>query len=248
MQKVRRGLYPGSRPPLGYKNMPYGGLVRCQECGSIMSASHVWKTTNEGKRRYYYYRCSRVIHKGWKSCSTRQINADRFHELVEGNLQRMSMDPFYLKGVVVTQESQTRCGDPKGVEPYQLGEGLTMEKLQKSLKNFNGMCARKTGIEKALVVQEGIRKVHYAKDSVSIEFYWERFLDEDSPSAAPLKKKTPSISRGGSFDRSVVAGNGTPDNKWCSKHQPVHTIQVRGPNLSHNYWEVYHFKKGAVTV
>ena len=45
--------------------------------------------------------------------------------------------------------------------------------------------ARGVGIEKTLLVQEGIKKVQYSKEAVAVEFYWERFLDGGSLSPAP---------------------------------------------------------------
>ncbi|MBK8871716.1 MAG: recombinase family protein [Elusimicrobia bacterium] len=173
--------------PRPYLNMPYSGLIKCQECGSIMSASHVVKKTKEGDRRYYYYRCNRVVHKGWKSCSTRQINADRLHSLVEENLARISLDSFYIENLVHSVQNQTRPGWTTGVEPNSVGVGFSIKNLQNSLKNYNGICARKTGIEKGLLVQAGIKQVRYSKDSVVVDFYWERFLDGVEPSAAPAR-------------------------------------------------------------
>ena len=122
-----------------------------------------------------------------------------------------------------------------------------MEKLQKSLKFFNGMCARKTGIEKSLLVQEGIQKMHYSKDSVAVDFYWERFLDGGTPAAAPADLA-------GAVSSPALASGRKPDHmerfntfKECSKHRSLRTARVRAANFIHNYWAVFHSGKGAVT-
>lgn len=130
------------RKPRPYLNMHFGGLLDFQECGSVMTPSHVVKKTEEGDRRYYYYRCSGLNHKGWRYCSTRQINADRFHEMMEQNFQRWSMDDFFLKNVVQAMNTQTRHGEATGIEPIEERGGISTETLELSLQKFNGTWAR----------------------------------------------------------------------------------------------------------
>ena len=238
-----------------YPNMPYAGLIKCEECGSIMSASHVVKKTPQGGRRYYYYRCSRLTHRGWKSCSTRQINADRLHATVEKILTERAADTDYLKNVFFASTSCFRSGETTGAEPRSLTGGYSMENLQKSLRNFTSMCARKTGIEKALLVQAGIQKVHYSKDSVGVDFRWERFLDgPDAPPAPAAALRAAAETKKGPNPFS-----GLEPSSWMwpvvsatlqrvSPAEPPPTAHIRGPNFSHHYWNVYHSKKGAVTV
>jgi hypothetical protein len=139
------------RKPKPYLNMPFGGLIECQECGSIMSPSHVVKKTK---------------------------------------------DDFFLMNVIQAAQNQTRCDHPTGIEPVEKWGDISTKTLKLSLQKFNGMWARRTGIEKTLLVQEGIKKVRYSKESVPVDFYWERFLDGGSPSAAPAHPGTaPQIER-----------------------------------------------------
>ena len=238
-----------------YLNMPFGGLVECQECGSVMSASHVLKKARGGDKRYYYYRCSSVNHRGWDSCSTRQINADRFHMMMEQNFRRWALDDNFLMGVVYGAAEQTRREGARGPEPIEKGGGYSMQQLKISLKNFNGMWARKTGIEKTLLVQEGIKKVRYSKESVGIEFYWERFIDGETPSApaaapgaaAPHKQAPGPLSRTGGCSAHTPHGR-LDTTKVVFLSKPLRTINVIVPNQSHNYWAFYHSEKGAGTV
>jgi hypothetical protein len=51
-------------------------------------------------------------------------------------------------------------------------EGLTPEILQEALQRHVKNCARKTGIEKSLAVRQGIEKVIYGKDNITVRFRW----------------------------------------------------------------------------
>jgi hypothetical protein len=99
--------------------------------------------------------------------------------------RRWSLDEFFLKNVVQGMNHQTRRDQAAGIEPIEERGDISTETLKLSLKKFNGIWARKTGIEKTLLVQEGIKRVRYSKEAVAVEFYWERFLDGGSPSPAP---------------------------------------------------------------
>jgi hypothetical protein len=48
----------------------------------IMCPAFVDKKNVSGPTRYFYHRCSQLAHKGWNSCSIRQINAERLHDML----------------------------------------------------------------------------------------------------------------------------------------------------------------------
>ena len=107
--------------------------------------------------------------------------------------------------------------------------------------------ARGVGIEKNLAIQTGVERVVYSKGSVGVGFYWERFIDGGRPtdalrsavSAPKTERPTPAVEVGlsGQF--------ATFEN--CPLHKSGRTILLRGPNLSHNYWDVFHQNKRTVT-
>ena len=73
---------------------------------------------------------------------------------------------------------------------------MTAEKLGQSIQKFLNSCARKTGIEKALVLRRGIKKIHYSKTAVLVEFVSGPWLDgkmasDAAPSAAALRAAPP---------------------------------------------------------
>ena len=149
---------------------PLAGLIRCRECGSVMSPSHTSKKGEEGPRRYRYYRCTSTNHRGWNSCRTRQISADRFEQLVDANLLRISMDMSYIKNLVFSLKNQNPQVDLRGIEPLQYWTNLNPEILQKALQLHVKNCARKTGISKTLAVRQRIKGILYSPETIRVAF------------------------------------------------------------------------------
>lgn len=96
------------------------------------------------------------------------------------NLLRMSKDTPYLKNLVFALKHQLQQLDLSGIEPHPALDGLTPEILQEALKNHVQNCARKTGIERALAVRQGIEKVFYSKDTITVRFILARPPDGKS--------------------------------------------------------------------
>jgi site-specific DNA recombinase len=157
-------------PSSPYHDLPYAGMIQCVECGSTMSPSHTDKLRPAGRRRYFYYRCTSTNHRGWNACETRQISADRLDQMIFRNLLRISMDPLHIKNHMTALKSVLHNPYPKGIEPRPLSDHLTPENAQKSLQAYVKSCARKTGIEKALAVRQGIEKVFYSKEMITVRF------------------------------------------------------------------------------
>lgn len=78
-----------------YKNLIFGGLVKCRECGMTMTKTFCNKHTGEGLKRYFYYRCSQLAYVS--QCSTSQISAERLRKEVVQNLVRIVSDDMYLE-------------------------------------------------------------------------------------------------------------------------------------------------------
>jgi site-specific DNA recombinase len=114
-------------------HLPFAGIVRCRECGSTMSVAFTNKQNKSGRKKYFYYRCGSVGHKGKDACRTKQIGADRLHDMIYKNLIRLSVDGENLKNLVFSLKNQTRGDSGEGFEPLQDFGGLTPENLQKDL-------------------------------------------------------------------------------------------------------------------
>ena len=85
-----------------------------------------------------------------------------------------------------------------GIEPPPDLDRLTPEILQKALQEHVKGSARKTGFEKALAVRQGVEKVFYGKDSITVRFMWTRPPDgkeasAESQSAAALRAALPAV-------------------------------------------------------
>lgn len=138
-----------------------------------------------------YYKCTRVNNHGKQNCGTRQIAAERLHEAVYNNLLRVSFDETYIKNLVFSLQNQ--LPHPGGVR-FELSQdvySLTPEIVQKTLKAFVNACARKTGIEKALMVRKWIQRVRYSKKSIGVDFV------VDVPSSENGGKLTASVVESG---------------------------------------------------
>jgi site-specific DNA recombinase len=119
----------------GHAHLPFAGIIKCGECGSTMSVAYSSKLNPNG-RKYYYYRCSSVGHQWKGTCTTRQISAERLHEMVYNNILRISMDPDYIKNLVFSLRNQTPHPGGSCVEPPREYDDLTPENLQKNLNAF----------------------------------------------------------------------------------------------------------------
>jgi site-specific DNA recombinase len=238
------------RAPEPVPNSPFSGLIHCQECGSVMTTSYTDKTGKRGPRRYHYYRCSNLSHKGWANCSIREISAERFENMLYSNLLRISRDKEYLKNLVFFHKNQTPKATSEGIEPDPQKDGLTPENLKKALEEFLTICARRTGMERILAIRQRIAGISYSKETVGVNFIFARPPDgksksEDShttaaPSAAPpfcppaQKQKRPGRNlRPDPFLEFVsheMVGTLCPLQK---------TVMFSFPNIAHNYWDHY---------
>jgi hypothetical protein len=81
-----------------------------------------------------------------------------------------------------------------GFEPPQQLENLTPEILQETLQKHVKNCARKTGIEKSLAVRQGIAKVIYGKDNITVRFRWGLSTDGKEATGSSPSVSAPGLS------------------------------------------------------
>jgi site-specific DNA recombinase len=193
VQELRKkGFKDAARVPA----LPFAGLIRCEECDSVMTSTFTDKKNKDGLRRYHYYRCSKLTHLGKDKCSTRQINAERFHDILYRNLLRISMDTTYLENLCVAQKNRIQNPAGGGLEPDPIDGALSPENLEKMLKEFLNACARRTGMERILAIRRQLAGISYSKKTISVHFFFARppdgsCLSKSSPSAAALRAAPP---------------------------------------------------------
>jgi site-specific DNA recombinase len=77
------------------------GLIRCGECGSIMTPTYTKKNRGEGESKYtYYYRCTKTYQHNWNACSIRSVNAEKVENYVIDRLKDFSRDRGLIEGCI----------------------------------------------------------------------------------------------------------------------------------------------------
>jgi site-specific DNA recombinase len=263
VQKIfKAGIRPIGKVPA----LPLVGLIRCQECGSTMTTCYTDKRNKSGTQRYYYYRCSKLTHGGWKNCSVRQIGAERLHDTLYQNLFRISKDTDYLKNLILAHQKRFQNPAVVGFEPDPLKGSLTPEIMEEMLKEFLNSCARRAGMDRILSLRRLIAGITYSQKTITVEFFYGRPADaSDSDFARPPDGKSLSNQRPTSAafhaapafrppaqnkkgaDRNVQSD---PFRQFVSSQMVLlnssrQKINIVFPNISHYYWEHFHLSGGS---
>ncbi len=119
-----------------YKNFLFGGLIKCEKCGSKMTACFTNKKSDNKLKRYYYYRCTSTLGRDWQSCPVKQVSAERLENFCLENLERIAVDKNYLENLVfrLNNDFQARYG-----AGYELPEPCSLLpplKTQRELKEI----------------------------------------------------------------------------------------------------------------
>ena len=134
------------------------GLLRCQECGSMMTPHYTKKKAKTGYHLYFYYRCSKTMHHDRTVCTLRQIKADKIESVILGDIGSLVSDSDLLVSAIEKQNKQQDQGltsltveDSKLESRIRelegeannyveaLGKGkLSIERLEKALERVQG--------------------------------------------------------------------------------------------------------------
>ena len=176
-----------------YKNFLFGGLIKCEECGSNMTSFFSNKHRNgEFKRRYYYYRCTATTKFDWQSCSVKQVSAERLENFCLENLERISVDKSYIDNLVFRLNNDEQAGHRAG---YELTDGcskFSTENLSDTLKFFLSSLKTTKGIEKNLFAKRFLSNILYSPESIKISL----FASQNLQDFGELKNPAPQL-RGG---------------------------------------------------
>jgi len=89
------------------------GLIRCGECGSIMT------NRGEGESKYtYYYRCTKTYQHNWNACSIRSVNAEKVENYIIDRLKDFSRDRGLIEGCIekINMDEEGRISELKRKE------------------------------------------------------------------------------------------------------------------------------------
>ena len=99
------------------------GLIRCGDCGSVMTPTYTKKKKGNGESSYiYYYRCTKTYQYSWNACSIRSVNAEkienyimdqlkdfsRHEELIRDSIKKINLDEEDRTRVLVEKEKEIK--------------------------------------------------------------------------------------------------------------------------------------------
>ena len=168
-----------------YKNFLFGGLIKCDRCGSKMTSYFTNKRTDGKLTRYYYYRCTSTLGHDWQACSVKQVSAERLENFCIENLEWISVDSSYIENLVFRLNHDLQITSPTSQNealrtPHEAEYELTpacskfsqfsSEKIAHTLKLFLSALKTKTGVERNLFAKRFLEKITYSPESIKISF------------------------------------------------------------------------------
>jgi DNA invertase Pin-like site-specific DNA recombinase len=145
---VKRGLTP-------YREYPLAGLIKCSECGSGMAPYHAKKP---GKR-YFYYKCYKVLRHGPDACSIKAVGAENLESFIFQQLARISQDGQYIENLAFKLAYEM-----PGLTGLELRDSVVRtlsEIIKKALEKFKGGMESKSSAEKNLIVRNAIQTIRF---------------------------------------------------------------------------------------
>jgi site-specific DNA recombinase len=211
-----------------YKNFLFGGLIKCEECGSNMTSCFTNKYIAGKLNRYYYYRCTATMKQDWQACSVKQVSAERIENFCLENLERISVDKNYIENLVFRLNNDEQAGHRTGYELTGRCSKFSAENISGTLKFFiNGLKTTK-GIERNLFAKKFLSNIFYSPESIKIRFIFRQSGGEVAAKASPaslvarLGKRTLSSSK-----------NEFVSNLMAPELKPSQTFEIILPNLIH---------------
>ena len=141
------------------------GLLRCAECGSIMTPTYTknWQRDGKSPRFIYYYRCTKTYKHDWSSCSIKSVNADKIEGFIIRKLKEVSQDEQAIKTLVkkINQEEEEKLSPLRQQEIELKKEIKDVERKIRNLINFlsEGEGKKFPSIKKELENLENKKKV-----------------------------------------------------------------------------------------
>ena len=166
-----------------YKDYLLPGMVKCAECGSVMTPCQSTKRTPKKAKKYYYYRCTSTFKHHWNACSTRQVNANRLEDYILQDLERFSQDTIGIDNLIFRLNTEKGNSLNREVKKFNMGvhSGLELtgecpdldaKHFQKQLQFFIQSSAKSRGAERQLLIKKHVKNVLYSKEYIQVELYY----------------------------------------------------------------------------
>ena len=138
------------------------GLLRCEDCGSMMTPHYTKKKTKDGHRLYFYYRCSKTMHYDKSVCKVRRVGAEEVENLVVEDIGKLISD----SNLLISSIEQLNHGHDQQLEPLR-GEEKQLQsrsrELEKEANNYVSALGKGTlsieRLENALKVVEDEKQI-----------------------------------------------------------------------------------------
>ena len=165
----------------------FGGLIKCEECGSNMTSCFTNKHIAGKLNRYYYYRCTATMKQDWQACSVKQVSAERLEDFCLENLERISVDKNYVENLVFRLNNDEQAGHRAG---YELTDGcskFSTERISDTLKIFPQWTQNHQEL-KEICTQKFLSKHFLFPESIKIHF-----ISRQSDGVAVTEQAQPAI-------------------------------------------------------
>ena len=153
-----------------YKNFLFGGLVKCENCGSNMGACFTNKHKNGKLTRYYYYRCTSTTKFDWQSCPVKQVSAERLENFCLENLERILLDKNYIENLVFRLNNDSEARHRNGCELTESCSKFSAENITNTLKFFVDGIKKTKGIERNLFAKKFLSNIFYSPETIKFRF------------------------------------------------------------------------------
>ncbi len=222
-----------------YKNFLFGGMIKCEECGSTMTACFTNKYINGKLKRYYYYRCTSTMKQDWQTCSVKQVSAERLENFCLENLERISVDKNYIENLVFRLNHELQTGYRAGYEPAEEWSKFSTENISDTLKIFLAKLKTTKGIERNLFAKKFLSNIFYSPESIKIRFNLVLRGGEAAAKASPappqagLGERTLSSSKNEPAPSEAGLRSGFVSNLLAPELKQEQTFEIILPNLIH---------------
>lgn len=199
------------------------GLIKCADCGSGMAPYH----TKRGDKRYFYYKCHKVVRNGPEACSIKAVPAEPMENHVLSELARLVQDKPYLE--TLAYRSIHESPRYAGIEISQISYRTLAENVQNTLKRLYEGTQTGSAYDRRQTILRTIQSIRLSKDRLDVAVVLE---DGSNTVGSGLAGKMAARIRGVEVKPTPRAYNTEFESKNGGAHRPTLT-RPQDPCTSH---------------